>query len=102
MGLTLSRQGKREEAIEEYRLALKIKPDLAEAHRGLGFLLKDQGKSTEAIEEFHLALKIKPEMAETHRGLGLVLSHRGNLAEALEGLPRRSRSIPAPPTPTAA
>ena len=83
-GNILTRQGKREEAFEEYRLGLKMNPDLAKAHCGLGFLLKDQGKLAEATEEFHRALKINPDDVETHRGLGLVLSYGGKLAEALE------------------
>ena len=53
LGVHMMAQGKREEAIEEYRLALKFKPDLAEAHMNLGVLLGRQGKPADAIEEYH-------------------------------------------------
>ena len=45
-------QGKPAEAEAEYRAALKLKPDYAEAHCNLGPLLRRAGRYAEALEEF--------------------------------------------------
>ena len=54
------------EAIAEYRRAIAIKPDFAEAHINLGIALKTQGKHDEAIAEYRRAVAIKPDYAEAH------------------------------------
>ena len=51
LGVTLKAQGKQDEATAEYRLAIRLKPDNAEAHNNLGVSLNDQGKLDEAIAE---------------------------------------------------
>ena len=53
-------QGKLEEAIAEYRAAIRLKPDFAEAHCNLGNALTDQGKLDEAVAEYRAA-PIRPE-----------------------------------------
>ena len=69
--------GKLEEAIAEYREALRLKPDYPEAHANLGNALKDQGKLDEAITECREALRLKPDYAEAHYNLGNALSQPG-------------------------
>ena len=50
------------EAIAEYRAALRIKPDYAEAHYNLGLALTGlPGRRPEAMAEFEAALRIKPD-----------------------------------------
>ena len=44
LGVALKAQGKREEAIAEFREAIRLKPDYAEAHYNLGLALAAQGK----------------------------------------------------------
>ena len=46
------RQGKIDKAIEEYRLALDIRPDYVDAHYNVGLLFLGQGKTDLAIAEF--------------------------------------------------
>ena len=48
-GVLLQDQGKLEEAIANYRQALRLKPDYAEAYNNLGNALQDQGKLEEAV-----------------------------------------------------
>ncbi len=52
LGIALKRQGKLEEAIAEFRAAIRINPDDAEAHFHLGNALNGQGKLEEAIAEY--------------------------------------------------
>ena len=50
--MSLQEQGKLDEAIEAYKMALAIKPDYAEAYNNMGNALKDQGKLDEAIASY--------------------------------------------------
>ena len=59
--MALRNQGKLDEAIAEYREAMRLKPDYPEAHNNLGVTLKDQGKLDEAIAEYREALRLKPD-----------------------------------------
>ncbi len=61
--------GKREEAIEHYQQALRIKPDFAEAHVDLGMALAQTGKIEEAIAHFEQALELRPDYAPAKNAL---------------------------------
>jgi tetratricopeptide (TPR) repeat protein len=64
--------------------ALRLKPDLAEAHYNLGNALGQQGSLAEAIEHFQQALRVKPDHADAHSNWGVALTRQGKLAEAIE------------------
>jgi tetratricopeptide (TPR) repeat protein len=56
--------GQTAEAIAEYRAALKIKPDYAEAHFNLGNLLSQiPGHDQEAAAEYEAVLRSRPDLA---------------------------------------
>ena len=76
-------QGKLEEAIAEFRTAIRLKPDFAEAHYNLGIALAGQGKLEEAIAEYRAAIRLKPDDAEAHNNLGVALDGQGKLEEAI-------------------
>ncbi len=61
---------KYEEAIEKFTKALKINPNAAMNHTGLGNAYAGTGKDHEAIKEYKDALKLKPDLAEAHCLLG--------------------------------
>jgi tetratricopeptide (TPR) repeat protein len=75
MGLTLSKLGRQEEAIEQYQTALRLNPSNAECHNNLGILLMDQGNIDEAIQEFAEAVRLKPDFVDaiSNRELALKL-----------------------------
>ena len=54
----------------EYRDAIRLKPDLANAHAGLGLALLSQGRLDEAIAACRKATRLAPEYAEAHSNLG--------------------------------
>ena len=83
-GVALAVEGKLDEAIAEYRAAIRIKPDLAEAHSSLGVALAEQGKLDEAIAEYRAAIRMPPDFAETHYFLGKALAVQGKLDEAID------------------
>jgi tetratricopeptide (TPR) repeat protein len=70
-------------ATPEWQKVLKIRPDNAEAHNGLGLALAGCGQLDEAIAHFQRALEIKRDYAEAHNNLGTARVGRGELDEAM-------------------
>ena len=58
-------RGKLDEAIAEYREAIRLKPDYADAHYNLGIALATRGKLDEAIAEYRSG---HPAQARFRRG----------------------------------
>jgi tetratricopeptide (TPR) repeat protein/2-polyprenyl-3-methyl-5-hydroxy-6-metoxy-1,4-benzoquinol methylase len=83
LGDALEGQGKLDEAVIQYRRALALKPDFAEAHYNLGNALKQQGKLDEAMAQYQRALDLKPGFAVARYNLGNALNEQGKLDEAV-------------------
>ena len=81
-GIAYKAKGEIDNAIAEYRRALELVPDYAEAHNNLGNLLKDQKKFDEAILHFESSIKIFPDNPNTHNTLGTVYAMRGEVNKA--------------------
>ena len=54
------------------QLAVKLKPDFADAFNSLGSALYQAQKFDQAIEVYKRAISLKPKVAETHNNLGKV------------------------------
>jgi tetratricopeptide (TPR) repeat protein len=65
------RQGHFQDSAQAYRQALKIKPDLAQAHYGLGLAFARLQRYQEAVSSFQAALRYEPEWAKAHKDLGV-------------------------------
>ena len=105
LGVALTDLGRLDEAIAEYREALRldkdfavghnnlgvalwraairIKQDFAFAQDNLGLVLKEKGLLDEAIAEYREAIRIKKDYAEAHTNLGNALHGKGLLDEAI-------------------
>ena len=83
LGLGLYDEGKNEEAISNYMMAIKLNPMHAIAHYNLGIALYAQGNNVEAISNYKIAIKLKPNFAYAHYNLGLVLLETGKAMEAV-------------------
>jgi serine/threonine-protein kinase len=83
LGAALKDNGQVEEAIAEFREALRLKRDYAEAHRNLGTALGEQGKTDEAIAECREAIRIKKDDSGAHNNLGVMLWKKGQLDAAI-------------------
>jgi len=46
------------------REAIRLKPDMAEAHDNLGYALEEKGDSQAALAEYRRALDLKPDLAD--------------------------------------
>jgi Tfp pilus assembly protein PilF len=70
-------------AIAEYRDALSLRPDSAEAHNNLGAALYDVGQRDAAMQEYRQALRLNPASAEAHNNLGVALLEAQQFAAAV-------------------
>jgi tetratricopeptide (TPR) repeat protein len=79
----LLRVARPDEAIAEFKGAIRLKKDYAEAHFNLGVALSDKGRLDEGIAEYKQAIRIKKDYAEAHYNLGIALCDKGRLEEAI-------------------
>ena len=77
-GNALDGKGDVDGAIAEYREALRLKPDFAEAHYNLGIALNHKGDWDGAMAEYREALHLKRDYAEVHNNLGVTLLNKGD------------------------
>ena len=82
LGLLVFQLGQSDLAIEHISQALRLQPELAEAHCNLGMVHAQRGSFAEAVACLRQALRLKPDQAEAHNNLGNVLRKQGNAAEA--------------------
>jgi|GEM_PF-821681 len=81
-GLLLERQGKIEEAIEEFNRAKDLEPDAFTIRQALGTVYFKAGKFTQAEEQFQILLKRDPENPIPHQYLAFLYLALGKPAEA--------------------
>jgi Tfp pilus assembly protein PilF len=83
LGFVLSDRGRIDEAITNYRQALKLDPNNAEAHVNLGCDLATQGRLDEAMAHYHQALRLGLNSADVHNNMGNVFCRVGRFSEAI-------------------
>jgi tetratricopeptide (TPR) repeat protein len=79
----LSKRGKLEEAIAEYRIANRLQPDSHASHESLADLLRREGKVEEALKEFRIASQIDPSCTYVRAGIADCLRRQGKLEEGI-------------------
>lgn len=87
MARELAKQGKTDEAIANYREALRINPRLPEAHTDLGDLFyhsMDGRLKAQATGEFKAALAVNPRDEKAELAIGVLAAHRGDLKTAYD------------------
>ena len=94
LGVTLQQQGRREEAIAQFRQALQDRPDFLHALGNLGLALVDQGEIDEGIGYYRQALRLHPDAVEINFNLGVALIRRGELGLAIDHLSHAARVMP--------
>jgi protein O-mannosyl-transferase len=83
LGIILMRLSRSQEAIAQFKAALRTDPDYAEAHDNLGIVLMRLNQSQEAIIQFEAALRIAPNYADAYNNLGIVLMKLSQSREAV-------------------
>lgn len=66
-----------DEAIDEYRKALRLSPTFADIITQLGIALRDKGKHDDAIEEFNRAKEQNPKFIPARLQLGITYYSQG-------------------------
>jgi protein O-GlcNAc transferase len=82
-GNVLLHDGMLNEAGVNFRWAVQIAPDFAEAHSSLGITLHKLQQFENAAASYRRALEIKPDYAEAHYDLGVALKDLGQLDKAV-------------------
>ena len=91
----LAEKGRIDEAIIQYRVGLRVRPDDAGAHNNLGAALLSKGQVQEAIGQFEKALHLKPDYFDAQDNLGCALSLEDRNDEALRHFQECLRLKPA-------
>ena len=79
----LQELGEIEEAETNWKKAISIEPNYADAYFNLGIQLLELTRLDEAEVNLRNALTINPNFADAHNNLGLVLTEQGKLVEAV-------------------
>jgi tetratricopeptide (TPR) repeat protein len=98
-GIELYNSGKLEEAIEEFKTAVRLMPSHAEAYNNTGLAFMDIGNIDGAKVLFELALQLRPEYPESLNNYGALLNDEGMSIEAIEYLRRAIKFAPTSPDP---
>ncbi|HUR59403.1 MAG TPA: tetratricopeptide repeat protein [Opitutaceae bacterium] len=83
LGATLTKLGRRDEALACYRQAMKVNPADPDPYTNLGNDLVLSGQLAEAVPWFERALALQPAKAEAHNNLGYALRGLGRIDEAM-------------------
>ncbi len=94
LGNALLSQGRTDEAILQFREAVRLRPELPLPHDRLATALHARGRLDEAIEQFEEILKLKPNEAAAHNEIGAILFGQGHLNEAIDHYREAARLNP--------
>ena len=86
LGAALQALGRFNEALERYRSAAALAPEVAAVRRALAHLLHSLGRPAQAEAQFRAALTLAPEDADAHAGLGATLHALGRLEDAEDSI----------------
>jgi tetratricopeptide (TPR) repeat protein len=87
--------GDTDNAIKEYRKALKLNPNNTEAHRKLGFLFYNvKHFYKEGIEHYNKAYQLNPNDPRIVHDLGMVFLHQKKLDKAIQYLTEALKRMP--------
>jgi hypothetical protein len=87
-GSALINDGRTEEALEELREAIRLKPDHVLAHMRIGEVMQRAGRPLEAAERYRQVLRLRPDLPDGHYALGQLAFEQGWTAEARRHLRR--------------
>src|SRR5687768_16390924 len=93
-GWLLENLGRRELAVDAYRLALRARQDFARARNRLAYTLAQLERFGEAEPHFRAVLQAEPQNALAHFNLGFTLDKRGLHAESAEAFRNATRLGP--------
>jgi tetratricopeptide (TPR) repeat protein len=99
LGVALDQKGEPNKALEQYRAAEQLAPELYHIHNNIANILDKLGRPAEALAEYREAVRLKPDLAFLHNSLGNELASSGRSDEALKEFSEAARLDPAYPWP---
>lgn len=94
LGVVQSQREDPAKAVSNFRQAIQLQPDHAQAHNHLGLALMSLNRFDQSIASFRKAISIKSDFFEAHNNLGRALKETGETTKAVESF---SRSIEIEP-----
>jgi Flp pilus assembly protein TadD len=94
LGVQLQADGRLDEAIERYRIAVRLSPNQPDGYLNLGTVLHVQGRVVEAEAQFATAAAVAPRSAEAHYFLAKTMLENGRTTEAIDQLVAAVRLSP--------
>ncbi|MFM8334192.1 MAG: tetratricopeptide repeat protein, partial [Opitutaceae bacterium] len=86
LGLALRRAGRTTEAVEKYSAALKVNPNLVEAHLNLSELLGHLGQYSQALLHAQSSVRLEPNNPKAWVNIGVTQLNLGKFSEAEQSL----------------
>lgn len=83
LAAALARQGRFDEALEQCRAALAIRPAYPEALFNAGTAMAGRDRYREAEAYYRKAISLRPEFAEAHNNLAIALAMQGKIDAAI-------------------
>jgi spermidine synthase len=83
LALSSASAGNMEDAIKEFREALRLRPESAVTHWHLGAALASQGVREEALDHLRRSIELDPSNEAAHNDLGAVLLRERRVDEAI-------------------
>ena len=97
LGTVYEQRGRLEEAAAQFRRAVDVDPDFANAYNSLGRVYLGQNKPALAVTSFEAASRLTPTVAVIQRNLGIAYFRAGKRSEARAALERALKLQPAGP-----
>jgi tetratricopeptide (TPR) repeat protein len=83
-GVMAYHNGQYEKALELFKKALDLDPEMTEAYNNLGLTYTEMNQEEQATEAFKKAISLSPELAAAYNNLGYVFYRLGSYHEAIE------------------
>jgi Flp pilus assembly protein TadD len=99
LGAYLQEHGQRQEATQEYQIAINLTSDrglLASTYSNLGSDYLEIGDDDQALASFDKALQLNPHQFNAYSGKGRLFEKQGNLAEAIRDYAQAVEIAPTP------
>ncbi len=93
-GQIAEREKRHEDAVELYRAAAAVQPEVAEVHYALGAGLNRIGRGEEALDAYRAGLALEPDDARMRNDLGFALLGLGRTSEAIAEIEQACRLAP--------
>ena len=94
LGDVYGRQGNTEKSIEEFKKAIEINPQYADAYHNLASAYKETGKIDEAIENYKKAIEFNPNLWQSYQNLAAIYFDQEKYPEAYENMEKALKINP--------